>query len=209
MEKNSKIRILLADDHLVVRMGTASVISYEEDLEVVAEAGNGKEALSLSMQLKPDIVLMDLVMPHMDGVETTAAIRAACPETRVIIFTTYGTSPDLKAALDAGACGAISKASSHSEIIAAIRKAVQGESVISREFIPSLRATQELPKLSLRQMETLTHIAKGFTNQEVADMLGLSVDTVKDYLKTIYTRLGVSTRAEAVSLTVSLGLIKP
>ena len=208
MNKGKKIRILLADDHLVVRMGIASIISYEDDLEVVAEASDGKEAMRLAKQLRPDVVLMDLVMPHMGGVEATAAIRAACPETRVIILTTYGTSSDLKAAMDAGACGALSKTSSQNEIIDALRKTASGNQVVSREFVHSLNAN-ESPKLSLRQLETLTYIAKGFSNQEVADILGISIDTVKDYLKTIYTRLGVSTRAEAVSLAVSLGAIKP
>jgi len=209
MAKDGKIRILLADDHLVVRIGIASIISYEDNLEVVAEACNGKEAVQLAMQLKPDIVLMDLVMPHMNGVEATAAIHEACPETRIIILTTYGTSSDLKAAMDAGACGALSKTSSQPEIISALHETFRGGKVISREFVHALKTVQELPKLSLRQMETLIYIAKGFTNQEVANMLGISVDTVKDYLKTIYTRLNVSTRAEAVSLAVSLGIIKP
>jgi len=209
MHRERKIRILLADDHLVVRIGIASIISYEDDLEVVAEASNGSEAVRLAQQLKPDIVLMDLMMPHMNGVDATAAIRETCPATRIIILTTYGTSSELKAAIDAGACGALSKTSSQPEIIRAIRETFNGEQVISREFVHSLKTVQELPKLSLRQMETLIYIAKGFTNQEVADMLGISVDTVKDYLKTIYARLSVSSRAEAVSLAVSLGIIKP
>ena len=209
MDKDKKIRILLADDHLVVRMGIASILSYEDDLAVVAEASDGREAVRLAKQLRPDVVLMDLVMPHMGGVEATAAIRAACPDTRVIILTTYGTSSDLKSAMDAGACGALSKTSSQREIIDALRKTASGRQVVSREFVHSLKTAAEPPKLSLRQLETLTYIAKGFSNQEVADMLGISIDTVKDYLKTIYARLGVSTRAEAVSLAVSLGTIKP
>ena len=209
MSKNDKTRILLVDDHLVVRMGIASIISYEDDLEVVAEASDGREALRLAKQFKPDIVLMDLVMPHMNGVAATAAIREACPETKVVILTTFGTSSDLKAAMDAGACAALSKTSSQQEIICALREVVQGGNVVSREFIHALRTTPESPKLSPRQIETLTYIAKGFTNQEIANLLGISIDTVKDYLKTIYSRLGVATRAEAVSLTVSVGLIKP
>lgn len=209
MGKAKKIRILLADDHLVVRMGIASIISYENDLEVVAEASDGREAVRLAKQLKPDLVLMDLVMPHMGGVEATAAIRADCPETRVIILTTYGTSADLKAAMDAGASGALAKTSSQTEIISALRETFQGGAVVSKEFVHALKSADAVPKLSVRQMETLTYIAKGFTNQEVADALGISIDTVKDYLKTIYSRLGVSSRAEAVSLAVSNGSIQP
>jgi len=209
MNKDKKIRILLVDDHLIVRMGIASIISYEDDLEVVAEASDGKEAVRLAMQLKPDVVLMDLVMPHMSGIEATAEIRTACPDTRIIILTTYGTSSELRAAMEAGASGVLSKTSSQPEIIDALRKTVAGRQVVSREFIHLLKATPESPKLSLRQRETLSYIAKGFTNQEVADMLGISIDTVKDYLKTIFARLGVSTRAEAASLAVSTGIIRP
>jgi len=209
MSKDKKIRILLADDHLIVRMGIASIISYEDDLEIVAEASDGREAVRLAKQLKPDIVLMDLVMPHMNGVEATAAIHAACPETKSVILTTYGTSTDLKAAMDADAYGALSKTSSQPEIIDALRKTVVGKQVVSREFVHALKSVQEPPKLSLRQLEILSYIAKGFTNQETADILGLSIDTAKDYLKTIFARLGVSTRAEAVSLAVSLGIIRP
>ena len=209
MDRDKKIRILLADDHLVVRMGLASINSYEDDLEVVAEASDGREAVHLAKQQRPDVVLMDLVMPHLNGAEATAAIRAACPDTRVVILTTYGTSADLKAAMEAGASGAIAKTASQEDIIAALRETVRGKSIVSKEFAHALKAAGEQPKLSIRQMEILTYIAKGFTNQEVADMLGISIDTVKDYLKTIFTRLEVSTRAEAVSLAVSLGLIHP
>lgn len=209
MNKDKKIRILLADDHLVVRMGIASIISYEDDLEVVAEASDGREAVRLAKQQRPDIVLMDLVMPHLNGVEATAAIRAACPDTRVVILTTYGTSADLKAAMEVGASGAIAKTASQEDIIAALRETAKGMSVVSKEFAHALKAANEQPKLSIRQMETLTYIAKGFTNREVADILGIRIDTVKDYLKTIFSRLGVASRAEAVSLAVSLGIIKP
>ena len=204
-----KIRVLIADDHAVVRTGLAALLATESDFSVVGQARNGEEAVREARRLRPDIVLMDLVMPHMGGVEATAAILATCPDTRVVILTTYGTSTDLKAAMEAGASGAIAKTASQEDIIAALHETARGKSVVCKEFIQALKATDEPPRLSPRQLETLTYIAKGFSNQEVANMLGLSIDTVKDYLKTIYTRLDVSTRAEAVSLAVSLGLIHP
>ena len=152
--RERKIRILLADDHLIVRMGMASILSFEEDMEVVGEAGNGLDAVKMAAELSPDVVLMDLQMPELGGADATAKIHEANPNIKILILTTFGTSADLKKAMDGGAAGALIKNSSQNEIIAAIRGAVVGERTVSSEIRHTLRDLQSIPELSPRQLET-------------------------------------------------------
>ena len=205
--RERKIRILLADDHLIVRMGMASILSFEEDMEVVGEAGNGLDAVKMAAELSPDVVLMDLQMPEFGGADATAKIHEANPNIKILILTTFGTSADLKKAMDGGAAGALIKNSSQNEIIAAIRGAVVGERTVSSEIRHTLRDLQSIPELSPRQLEILNLIAKGFSNSEIAGIAGISLETVKDHIKKILMRLGVSSRTEAASLAINLNLI--
>lgn len=205
--RERKIRILLADDHLIVRMGMASILSFEEDMEVVGEAGNGLDAVKMAAELSPDVVLMDLQMPELGGADATAKIHEANPDIKILILTTFGTSADLKKAMDGGAAGALIKNSSQNEIIAAIRGAVVGERTVSSEIRHTLRDLQSIPELSPRQLEILNLIAKGFSNSEIAGIAGISLETVKDHIKKILMRLGVSSRTEAASLAINLNLI--
>ena len=202
-----KTRILLADDHLVVRMGIASIISFEPDLEVVAEADTGEEAVALARAHKPDVVVMDLMMPKLSGADATVAILQENPAVRVLILTTFGTSEDMRRALDAGAAGGLVKSSSQAEIIAAIRAVAAGQRVLSPEIEHALGTTAEPPLLSMRQLEVLNLAAKGFTNREIGEILGIGVNGVKAHLKVIYTRLGAASRTEATSLAINLRLI--
>ena len=202
-----KTRILLADDHLVVRMGIASIISFEPDLEVVAEADTGEEAVALARVHKPDVVVMDLMMPKLNGADATVAILQENPAVRVLILTTFGTSDDMRRAFDAGAAGGLVKSSSQAEIIAAIRAVAAGRRVLSPEIEHSLGTAADPPPLSIRQIEVLNLAAKGFTNREIGDILGIGVNGVKAHLKLIYTRLGVASRTEATSIAINLRLI--
>ena len=202
-----KTRILLADDHLVVRMGIASIISFEPDLEVVAEADTGEEAVALARTHKPDVVVMDLMMPKLNGADATVAILQENPAVRVLILTTFGTSEDMRRALDAGAAGGLVKSSSQAEIIAAIRAVAAGQRVLSPEIEHALGTDAEPPLLSMRQLEVLNLAAKGFTNREIGEILGIGVNGVKAHLKVIYTRLGAASRTEATSLAINLRLI--
>ena len=202
-----KTRILLADDHLVVRMGIASIISFESDLEVVAEADTGEEAVALARVHKPDVVVMDLMMPKLNGADATVAILQENPAVRVLILTTFGTSDDMRRAFDAGAAGGLVKSSSQAEIIAAIRAVAAGRRVLSPEIEHSLSTAADPPPLSIRQLEVLNLAAKGFTNREIGDILGIGVNGVKAHLKLIYTRLGVASRTEATSIAINLRLI--
>ena len=205
--KDCKTRILLADDHLVVRMGIASIIAFEPDLEVVEEADTGEEAVALARAHKPDVVVMDLMMPKLSGADATVAILQENPAVRVLILTTFGTSDDMRRAFDAGAAGGLVKSSSQAEIIAAIRAVAAGRRVLSPEIEHSLGTAADPPPLSIRQLEVLNLAAKGFTNREIGDILGIGVNGVKAHLKLIYTRLGVASRTEATSIAINMRLI--
>ena len=202
-----KLRILLADDHLVVRMGIASILSFEKDIEVVGETDNGADAVRLVHELKPDVVLMDLKMPQLDGADATMQIHAADPNVKILILTTFGTSAELKKAMDGGASGALMKNSSQAELIAAIRDVVSGKIVMSDEIRLSIKDMKSTPEMSQRQLEILNLVAKGFSNREIADIAGVSLETVKDHVKKILLKMGAASRTEAASLAVNLQLI--
>lgn len=206
--KAEKIKILLADDHLVVRMGIASVLSYEKDMSIVGEADTGREAIALSKKLNPDVVIMDLMMPVLSGADATAELQKLLPQIKILVLTSYGSSPDIQRALNVGARGALLKSSSKDEITSAIRKIHAGESVICPEIANTLKAANSRPALSDRQVEVLNLAAKGFSNNEIARILGISVNSVKDHFRLIFSRLNVSTRTEATSLALNLNLIK-
>lgn len=209
MKRTDTVRILLADDHLVVRMGIASILSFEPDFEIVGEAETGADAVRLAAELQPDIVLMDLMMPEMNGAEATRQIlgNGGGPRPRILVLTSFGTSQEVCQAIKAGASGALLKTSSREEIIAAVRGALAGETVVSPEIRPLLVAKESAPELSSRQLEVLNLVAKGFSNQDIARILGIGVNGVKDHLKAIFARLEVSSRTEAAAVARDLMLI--
>ena len=202
-----KLRILLADDHLVVRMGIASILSFEKDIEVVGETDNGADAVRLAHELKPDVVLMDLKMPQLDGADATVQIHAADPQVKILILTTFGTSAELKKAMDGGASGALMKNSSQTELIEAIRDVMSGKLVMSGEIRHSIMDMKSTPEMSQRQLEILNLVAKGFSNREIADIAGVSLETVKDHIKKILLKMGAGSRTEAAALAVNMNLV--
>ena len=203
-----KLRILLADDHLVVRMGLSALIDKQADMSVIGEATDGREAVELAEKLTPDVIVMDIMMPGMGGAEATAKIMRKCPGAKILILTTFGSSPDVRHALDAGACGALSKDALQEELLGAIRHVANGEHVVDREIQSSLATIPAATALSARQVEVLRLVAKGFDNKEVARLLDLSVDGVKKHLKIIFASLGAASRTEAVSIALSNDLLK-
>ena len=203
----NRIKVLLADDHLVVRMGIAAIISFEKDLVVIGETDNGIDAVRLARELKPDVIVMDLMMPKMSGADATVEILKENPAAKVLALTTFGTSQEIRKMLDAGAAGALVKTSSQSEIIEAIRSVATGRHVISKEISNSLKVAPDAPKLSSRQIEVMNLVAKGFANNDIARILNISINSVKDHLKNIYTILDVSSRTEAATIAINLKLI--
>lgn len=203
----TSIKILIVDDHLVVRMGLAALISLEPGLSVVGEAEDGESALELVGKLHPDVVVMDIMMPRMNGVEATARIAASHPGTRILLLTTFSASGEVVQALDAGACGAIVKDSSQKDLVAAIRAVAAGNRVISPEISRTIAGVSSKPQLSERHRTILDYVARGLSNPEIGKLLGIGPDCVKAHLKIIYSRLGVATRAEAVAMALRENLL--
>lgn len=205
--KANKTTILLADDHLVVRMGIKSIIAYEPDMLVVGEAESGVEAVSLATELQPDVIIMDLIMPKLNGVDATIEIMRRNPGAKVLILTSFGSSPDIARAIKAGARGALLKSSSREELIGAIRRIQAGQQTICTEIANTLESDEMLPELSARQLEVLNLAAKGFSNGDIGKILGISANSVKDHLRLIFSRLGVATRTEATTFAIRHGWI--
>lgn len=202
------IRVLIADDHAIVRAGLAAVLGFEQDITVVGEAADGETAVAQACQIKPDIVIMDLMMPKMDGVEATAAIRRKLPDTKILILTTYGTSADIRRALSAGAAGAVTKTMLNAELTAAIRDVAAGKTVLTPDIRQALKETQNQPELTQRQKDILTSITRGLTNQDIATQFGITVSGVKQHLNAIFAKLGAANRSEAIAIVLRRSLLK-
>lgn len=203
-----KTSVLLVDDHSVVRMGLAAIINIEEDLKVCGEAESGGEAVKLAREMRPDVVVMDFMMPGMDGAEATAAVLRVSPESKVLILTTYGTSADIARALKSGATGAVTKNLSNEELADAIRAAARGEKMLSAEIESSLSEAESDNGLTTRQREVLDSITRGLSNDDIAGMLGISKVRVKQHLAALYQKLGAANRAEAVAIALRRQLLK-
>ena len=204
----AKLKVLLVDDHLVVRMGLSTLIGLEKDISVVGTAGNGKEALRLVRQHRPDVIIMDLMMPEMGGAEATARIMKEFPSSRILLLTTFGDSDDLRSAMEAGAISAIVKDASHDELVSAIRETAAGRHMISPEIRQAIRGSESTPELNRRQIDILTYAAKGMITNAIAEKLGIGPDCVKAHLRTAFAKLGASSRSEAVARALQKGLLR-
>ena len=203
-----KTSVLLVDDHSVVRMGLAAIINLEKDLTVCGEAENGEEAVHLAHKLKPDVVIMDLMMPGMDGAEATEAVLSASPDSKVLILTTFGTSADLSRALEAGATGAVTKDLSNDDLADAIRKTAAGKRHLSSEIEQTITDNKGTNALTSRQHQVLESITRGLSNDEIALQMGLSKTRIKQHLNELYEKLGAANRAEAVAIALRKHLLK-
>jgi two-component system, NarL family, response regulator len=201
------IRVLTADDHPLVRTGIRAMIGNEADMSVVAEAGDGAEAVSLYDQHQPDVVLMDLRMPCLDGVAAIRAIVDAHPGARVVALTSYEGDADIYRALDAGACGYLIKDMLGTDVVRAIRTAAAGKRVIPPAVAGRLAEFTPRIDLTPREVEVLRLTAKGLRNRDIARVIGRTEETVKVHLKHIMAKLGVEDRTEAVTLALQRGII--
>ena len=203
-----KTSVLLVYDHSVVRMGLAAIINIEKDLKVCGEAESGAEAVKLAREMRPDVVVMDFMMPGMDGAEATEAVLRASPESKVLVLTTYGASVDIARALKSGATGAVTKNLSNDELADAIRATARGERMLSAEIESSLAEAESDNGLTARQREVLDSITRGLSNDDIAGMLGISKVRVKQHLAALYQKLGAANRAEAVAIALRRQLLK-
>jgi two-component system, NarL family, response regulator len=203
---STPIRVLIADDHPVVRNGLARMIDLTDGMEVVAEAETGIEAVQLFRQHQPDVSLIDLRMPEMNGVEAIVAIHTEFPHARIAILTTYDTDEDIFRGLQSGAKGYLLKDSKMSELLDAIRKLHAGQKYIPPAVGAKLAERMSQPQLSDREREVLREMSQGKTNQEVSTKLGISESTVKYHINNILSKLGVSDRTQAVLLAIKRGV---
>jgi len=206
-----KIRILIVDDHPVVRDGLRGMLSGQPEFEVAGEAQDGQQAVERAGRLAPNVVLMDLRMPVMDGVEATTRIRAALAGIHVLVLTTYDTDAEILRAIEAGATGYILKDAPREELYRAIRATAAGQSYLSPSVATRLMVQLRAPaesSLSQRELDVLTWVAKGASNKEIARALHLSEATVKSHLLHIFSKLGVNDRTQAVTLAMQKGIIE-
>ena len=203
-----KITILLVDDHAIVRLGLKALLDYQKDMSVVGEAKNGDEALRLVRQLRPDVVIMDLMMPKTNGADATRQIVGELPETKVVILTSYGTSADLARAVASGAVGAQVKDTPPERLLAAIRAVAAGKTAYASELRPLLNEPPT-PELSELQLKMLGSVVRGLSNNEIATEFGLSLISTKRQLASIFSALGAANRAEAAGIALRKHLLKP
>ncbi|WP_137843140.1 response regulator transcription factor [Microbacterium sp. 2FI] len=208
------IRLLIADDHPIVRSGLAGLLSDEPGFEVVGEAADGDEAVRLAVATRPDVVLMDLRMPGVDGVAATTRIvagEAGDPPPRVLILTTYESDDQILAAIEAGASGYLLKAAPRAEIVAGIRSVAAGQSALSPQVAVRLVERMRRPEpdavLTARETEVLRLVATGHSNKQAAAVLGIGESTVKTHLLKVFEKLGVADRTRAVTLAMERGIL--
>jgi DNA-binding NarL/FixJ family response regulator len=201
------IRILIAEDHLIARVGVKTILNMQPDMNVVAEAANGTQAVELHRQHQPDITLMDMRMPGTSGLEAIIAIRSELPEARIIALSTYGGDEDIRRALQAGVRAYLTKDVLHDELIRAIHAVHGGEIYLPPPVAAALEASSLSAALSARELEVLAWIVKGHGNKQIAYDLGIAEHTVKNHVKSILNKLGVEDRTQAATAAIQRGII--
>jgi DNA-binding NarL/FixJ family response regulator len=201
------IKVLCVDDHPLVRKGIASILANEADMRLVAEAGNGLEAVDRFREFQPDVTLMDLRMPEMDGVQATQAIRKEFPDARIIALTSYDGDQDIYRALEAGVRGYMLKEMVHTDVLRAIRTVHAGKRLMPHEV--AQRLSEYFPQVALtpREVEVLGFVARGLANKEIASKLGTASGTIKMHVQNILEKLGAADRTHAVTIALQRGIL--
>ena len=202
------IRIVIADDHAVVRTGLSALLEMERDMMPVGEAADGISAINITRKTSPDVVIMDSVMPIMNGVKATAAIKSEMPSVKVLLLTSYASADEINQALKAGASGAILKSAPNDKLIAVIRSIFSGEKYLDPEIDRQMKDVSARNELTSRQQEILASVTNGLTNYAIAQKLNITPDCIKGHMTAIFKKLGVSSRAEAVAIAFKRHLLK-
>ena len=213
MSEANSIRVLIVDDHEIIRTGITYSLTAYPDMEIVGEASSGQEALKLCRETQPDVVLVDMVMPEMDGVQTTQAIRKEHPQVQVLALTSFHDRERVWQVMQAGAAGYLVKGVTASELAEAIRVAYVGQTVLSPEASQALIVPDEPQPalgqdLTQREQEILALLVKGLSNAEIAQRLTITISTTKHHVSAVFRKLGVASRAEAMALVLEQGLIR-
>lgn len=215
MSDSKRIRVLIVDDHIVVRSGLSAFMHALDDMQLIGEASNGAEALQKVGELQPDVVLMDIMMPEMDGVEATLRIRQQYPKTQIVALTSFKDDDLVQRVVKAGAIGYLLKNATANELAGAVRSAYAGQPALSPEATQSLirmsRGTNQTPdakSLTAREKEVLSLLVQGLSNTEIAEKLVISPSTAKFHVSSLFSKLGVTSRTEAVALAIKHRLIE-
>ena len=201
------IKVLSVDDHPILREGIAAIIDNRDDIVLVGEAGNGREAIDCFRKFHPDVTLMDIVMPEMNGIDATIAIRKEFPSARIVVLTTYKGDVQAAQALDAGACGYLLKSTLRKDLVDTIRRVHAGQRRIPPEIAIAMAEHHSSDNLTERELEVLQQVAAGNANKNVAAHLSISEDTVKGHVKAILVKLGANDRTHAVTIALKRGII--
>jgi len=207
VKDEKRLRILVAEDHLIARVGIATILNAQPDMTVVGEAANGQQAVALYRSLRPDVALLDVRMPVLDGIAALTAIRAEFPQARLICISTYSGDEDVRRALAAGAAGYLTKDVLHDELLVAVRAVAQGERYLPEVLSAALAGHPSGPILSAREVEVLELIVKGLANKQIAYVLNIAEHTVKNHVKSILVKLGVDDRTQAATAAIQRGIV--
>ena len=201
-------RIMLADDHALMRVGIRSMLESQGDFNVIGECCDGESAVRMALETRPDVVIMDLMMPKMNGAEATKKILESLPQTRIIVLTSFGTSSEMSRAIQAGAAGALLKESPSEELIKAILAVRDGKTAIHQEVLDYLDAIKSQPEFTERQLEILKAVAEGWPDKTIADRFHISIAGVRKHLNAILSKLGANSRTEAVAIALRNHLLE-
>jgi len=208
MNQMKKSSIVLIDDHSVMRMGLISLLNTSGQFEVIGDAGNGEDGIRKALKLRPDVIITDLMMPGLDGVETTRRLLAEWPEAKILILTTYGSSDGLSHALEAGALGVILKSADWKEFQRAVASVATGKRYVSGEIEQIMSDEPPLPDLSPRQKDILALVVEGQKNDYIAAKLNITRAVVKEHITILFHKMGVTNRTEAVAIALRKHLLK-